>query len=354
MTDTPYNIELLEQAAAHKLKPAFYDYFAGGATDETTLEENCLAYRRRQFRPKVLRNLDDINLETQLLGRRLSSPLLASPTAFHCLAHEDGELATAEAICDINALMICSMAATHSIKQVEQHLQGCKKQGHFWQQLYIQSDHAINQHIIDMAEAFGCEALVITVDSPVFGKRERDYKHQFFDLPEGLHCENLRIRSHLAPANINFKHNLNWNDIETIRTLTDLPIVLKGICHPNDARVAINQGIDGIIVSNHGGRQLDTVAATLDLLPDIVAAVSNEIPVLIDGGIRRGTDILKALALGATAVGIGRPIIWGLNAAGYEGVKQVFDILLTELEQAMALTGCASIADISPDILFES
>jgi 4-hydroxymandelate oxidase len=215
-----------------------------------------------------------------------------------------------------------------------------------WFQLYVQPDMAFTEAIVRRAEAAGCTALVVTVDSPARGVRERELRHGFHDLPEDLCCENLRDGERVRP--IVMSPEISWEHIDRIREMTSLPIVLKGVLHPADVRLALDHGASALIVSNHGGRQLDALPATIDVLPDIVAAVGGAVPVLLDGGIRRGTDVVKALALGADAVAVGRPVIWGLAADGERGVARVLDLLRAEVEQALTLCGCSSVHDLDP------
>jgi 4-hydroxymandelate oxidase len=279
------------------------------------------------------------------------------PTAFHKLAHPEGERATARAAAAAGTIMIVSMASTVAIEEVAvaAHKGDGEGGNNLWFQIYLQPDIGFTKSIIRRAEAAGCSAVVVTVDSPAFGRRKRDLHNGFNDLPSGMCCENLR-----EPMNGNgfgkarqivFSPDLSWKDIEWLRTVTDLKIVLKGIVHPEDAKLAVQHGVDAVLVSNHGGRQLDTVPPTIDLLPPIVDAIDGRIPLLLDGGIRRGTDALKALALGASAIAIGRPVLWGLVLAGEAGVAQVLEMLRSELDRAVTLCGCSSVHDLTPDLL---
>jgi 4-hydroxymandelate oxidase len=351
-----FSLRDLEREAQQRFDPAVYDYFAGGADDEVTVRSNEAAFGRIGVLPRVLRGAGPANLETTILGCRLKMPVLISPTAFHQLAHPDGERATARAAAAAGTIMIVSMASTATIEDVA--AAACKagnSPGNLWFQIYLQPDLGFTESIIRRAEAAGCSAVVVTVDSPTFGRRERDLRNGFNDLPAGMCCENLREpangRRRGDPRKIVFSSELSWKDIEWLRQVTEMKIVLKGIVHPEDARLAIRHGADAVLVSNHGGRQLDTIPATIDLLPAIVDAVDGRIPLLLDGGIRRGTDALKALALGATAVAIGRPILWGLAIAGEAGVAQVLEMLRSELERALTLCGCSSVRDLSPALL---
>jgi 4-hydroxymandelate oxidase len=224
-----------------------------------------------------------------------------------------------------------------------------------WFQIYVQQDLAFTESIIRRAEDAGCSVLVVSVDSPAFGRRERDLRNGFLDLPAGLCCENLR--EPLAggrfgpPRPIGFWADLAWEHLDWLRGLTTLPIAIKGVAHPADARIAVERGVDAILVSNHGGRQLDGIPAAIDLLPSIAQAVDGRVPLVLDGGVRRGTDIVKALALGATAVAIGRPVIWGLAVDGEAGVARVLALLSDELERALTLCGVATPAAVSRDLV---
>jgi 4-hydroxymandelate oxidase len=339
----PMSLRSFEPLARQRLEPAVYDYFAGGADDEVTLRDNETAFARLTLLPRVLRGAGRPDLTTMLLGSELSMPVYVAPTAFHRLAHPDGELATAKAAADAGALMIVSMAATTPIEQVPG--------PHRWFQVYLQRDLGFTQHVVQRAEKAGCAAIVVTVDSPVFGRRERDLRNGFTELPDALHCENLRDPVSGEVRRIEFEPRLGWERLDWLRTATSLPIVLKGVLHPADARLAAGLGIDALVVSNHGGRQLDTVPAVIDALPAVVDAVGGKIPVLLDGGVRRGTDVVKALALGATAVGLGRPIVWGLAADGRDGVGRALALIRAELEAAMTLCGYGTPASLPRDLV---
>jgi 4-hydroxymandelate oxidase len=344
----------LEREAKKLLDPRVYDYFAGGADDELTLRENVTAYTRVALVPRVLRGAGTPDLRVRLLGIECASPILIAPTAFHRLAHPDGEAATARAAARAGTILILSMASTTAVERVAEHVERGSDSG-LWFQLNLQPDLEFTAALVGRAEAAGCRALVVTVDAAVFGNRERDRRNGFFDLPEGLACENLREPGTASGPGkarpLAFWPELSWEQIDWLRSRTTLPIVLKGIAHPDDARLAVDHGVAAIIVSNHGGRQLDTVPATLELLPAVASAVAGRVPVLVDGGIRRGTDVVKALALGATAVAVGRPILWGLAVAGAEGVLHVLETLKLELGRALTLCGCRSLADVQHSLV---
>lgn len=326
------------------MDPVHRDFFDGGAGRERTVRANVEAYDRRRIVPRVLRGTGPRDLRTELFGTELSLPVLIAPTAFHKLAHPDGEVATARAAAGAETVMVVSMAATAPVEEI------AEAGGPLWFQLYPQPDLAFTASVLKRAEAAGCRALVVTVDSPVFGHRDRDLRNSFTDLPPGLVCENMRDDSGRVRA-VAMDDTLSWDRIAWLRSVTELPIVLKGILHPADARLAVEHGADGVIVSNHGGRQLDGAIATLDALPAIAEVVAGRLPVLIDGGIRCGTDVLVALALGATAVAIGRPVIDGLAAGGAPGVRNVLEGLRSELDQAMALAGATRPAALTRDLV---
>jgi 4-hydroxymandelate oxidase len=347
----------LEAEARPCLAPAVYEFFAGGAGDEITLRANEAAFARLGLVPRVLRGAARPDLTVDLLGCAASMPILIAPTAFHRLAHAEGECATARAAAGAGAIMIVSMASTVAIENVAASARAAAGavDPSLWFQIYIQPDLGFTQAIVQRAEAAGCTALVVTVDSPAFGRRERDLRNGFVDLPDGMCCENLREpdggNGLGRPRPIEFAPELSWEHIDWLRSVTALPIALKGVMHPDDARIAIERGIDALLVSNHGGRQLDSVPATIDLLPAIAKAVGGRVPLVLDGGVRRGTDVVKAIALGASAVAIGRPVLWGLALDGTKGVSRVLAMLRSELAQALTLCGYRSLHDLDPSIV---
>jgi len=344
------------RAPAH-LSPQAWAYFHGAAADELTVADNQAAFRRLKLLPRVLCDLHPASTASTLLGQTLPYPILLAPVAHQALAHEHGELATLLAAGAMGATMVVSTQASIELAQLAR-----QAAAPLWFQLYIQPDRAFTENLVRQAEQAGYRALVVTVDAPLNGVRNREQRAGF-QLPPTLREPNLQgmqgPRAHQAPAGSSpvFGGGLlasapTWRDIAWLRRLTPLPLVLKGILSPADARRAAELGADAIIVSNHGGRTLDTLPATLDVLPTVRAALPETIPVMLDGGIRRGTDILKALALGASTVLIGRPYLYALATAGAPGVAHVLHILRAELETAMALTGCATLADISTECLW--
>ncbi len=340
----PANLEEYEAVARAVLpKPAF-DYYAGGAEDERTLRANRDAFGRFYLRPRVLVDVSRVDLATELLGERLSMPILLAPTAFQRMAHPDGELASARAARAAGTLLIASTLSTCTVEET------CEAApGPAWFQLYVYRDRAITVDMVRRAEACGCTALVLTVTMPVLGRRERDARNGF-RLPDGMEMANFHGLRHAAFPDAHgsrfeafvdseFDRSLTWEAVEWLRSITRLPVLLKGIVTPEDAALAVTHGVAGVIVSNHGGRQLDGAEPTLLALPRVVEAVDGRAPVLVDGGIRRGTDVAKALSLGARAVLIGRPYLWGLAVDGQAGVERVLALLRAELERALALLG---------------
>ncbi|MFI5931559.1 alpha-hydroxy acid oxidase [Actinoplanes sp. NPDC051494] len=326
------------------MDPVHSDFFAGGAGDERTVRANTAAFERHWIVPRVLRATGDRDLRTTLFGTTAEAPILVAPTAFHLLAHPGGEAETARGAAQAGTVMVVSMAATQPVERI------AAAGGPLWFQIYPQPDLAFTEHVVKRAEVAGCRALVVTVDSPVLGRRERDLRNGFLDLPAGLACENMRDDTgRVRPVAMDAA--LGWDRLAWLRGVTGLPIVVKGILHPDDARLAVEHGADGVIVSNHGGRQLDGAVATVDALPAVVHAVGGRIPVLVDGGIRRGTDVLVALALGAVAVLVGRPVVWALADRGAHGVRDELRKLTAELDHAMALAGAKRPADLTPDLV---
>ena len=335
------NVREFEAAARERLDPVYYDYFASGAQDEVTVAANEAAFRRRALIPRILRGCARPKLDTTVLDTAVSMPIVMAPTAFHRLICIEGEIATGRAAAAADVLMIAAMLSTVTIEDIA--ATGAK----LWFQLYIQPDLAFTESLVRRAEAVGCRALVVTVDSPALGRNERGDRNDFHDLPPGIFCPNMGGDGNVR--NVVLSPEISWKHLDWLRETTRLPVLLKGVLHPADARLAVEHGVDGLIVSNHGGRQLDTTPATLDRLPLIADAVEGQMPLLVDGGVRRGTDAAKAMALGAYAVAIGRPVLWGLATAGEAGVRRVLELLRTELSNAITLLGADSPAGLTRD-----
>ncbi|WP_430383553.1 alpha-hydroxy acid oxidase [Streptomyces sp. P10-4] len=338
-------------SARRKLRPEHYDFFAGGAGEETALRENERAFGRLALLPRVLRGGADLGTRVSVLGREWQAPLFVSPTAFHRLAHPDGELATARAAAATGIPLVTSMAATTAVADVVAAAREADSEALVWFQLYPQPEHEVTAELVRRAERAGCRALVVTVDSPVFGRRTRDLRNGFHDLPPGLAAENMRDLPGAAPGSTRdiAMWPAGWDDLARLRELTDLPVVLKGVLHPEDARTAVEQGVDALLVSNHGGRQLDAAPASVEALPAVVEAVAGRVPVLMDGGVRRGTDIALALALGARAVGVGRPVLWALATGGEDGVREVLTALREDFAHVLTLCGGRRPEDLTAD-----
>ncbi|MEP7146581.1 MAG: alpha-hydroxy acid oxidase [bacterium] len=353
------NISDFEALAKEKLSQMAYDYYSSGANDEITLKENCEAYKRIFLKYRVLKDVSSRNLSTEVIGQNISMPVMIAPTAFHKMAHQEGEIAVAKAAGAAGTIMIVSTLSNSDIEDIVK--ASGEKNGNVWFQLYVYKDREATRDLIKRVDAAGCKAIVLTVDAPYLGTRERDIRNKF-TLPDGLSLKNLvpASKEYLPEKNTSgitsyfadyLDPSLNWKDIEWIRSVTSLPLFIKGIACKEDALLAVEHGVDGIVVSNHGGRQLDTCRSTIDVLPEVAEAINDKIEILIDGGVRRGTDVLKAIALGAKAVLIGRPVIWGLTAGGENGVSAVLEIFRNEFDLAMALCGCDSVKKITKELI---
>jgi 4-hydroxymandelate oxidase len=351
------NLFDLEREALARLPVPARDYYCGGATDEITLRDNRAAYDRIALHYRVLRDVSRRDASTTVLGADVSLPVLIAPTAFHQMAHADGELATARAAHAARTLMILSTLSTCEMEDV-----AAAAQGAWWFQLYVYRDRGVTRELMQRAVSAGCKAIVLTVDAPVGGLRERDV-HNRFALPPGLKMCNLRgagrehtgLEEDMGGVSGYFTRlldpTLSWRDLAALAAESPVPVIVKGIVRADDAVRARDNGAAGIVVSNHGGRQLDTAPAPIEVLERIATAVDHRLEVYVDGGVRRGTDVLKALALGARAVLIGRPVLWGLACAGEAGVTHALEILRRELDVAMALTGCRTLAEIDVDLI---
>jgi 4-hydroxymandelate oxidase len=339
----PVNVWDYEALAAERLEAGAYGYYAGGAGDELTLRENVEAYRRLQLRPRVLVDVAGCTTETTVLGQTLSMPLLVAPVAFQRVAHPDGEIGMARAAAAVGTAICLSTMATSTPAEVSSTGARC------WFQLYVFKDREVTRELVAAAVEHGFSTLVLTVDTPVLGRRERDFRTGF-TLPEGITVASLG-RGQMTPQETfaQVSPSVSWHDVELLASESGLPVLVKGVLTREDARLACEHGAAGVVVSNHGGRQLDGVSATIDALPEVVDAVEGRIEVLIDGGIRRGADVMKALALGATAALAGRAPLWGLAVGGEAGARHVLELLRDEILLALKLVGCVSPADVGPD-----
>ncbi|XP_032804380.1 2-Hydroxyacid oxidase 1 [Petromyzon marinus] len=361
----PVCLDDFEEAARAKLPRAVYDYYRSGADGEVTLRDNVAAFSRWRLRPRVLRGVTTVDTRVSVLGRSLSFPVAVAPTAMQRMAHPDGELATARACAALGTGMQLSSWATASVEEVAAAVPSSGAPPPVrWLQLYVYRDRDATEALVRRAEREGYGAIFLTVDTPRPGRRLADERNRF-SMPDHLRLANFTspelseldkqsggggsgLATYVTRA---IEPGLSWEHVSWLRSLTALPVVLKGILTAEDAKEAVRHGVNGIVVSNHGARQLDGVAATLDALPEVVAAVGGQVEVYLDGGVRRGTDVLKALALGARAVFVGRPVVWGLAYNGEEGVKKVLTMIREEFLLAMALAGCHCITDINSSLL---
>jgi len=343
------NLFDFEKMAAGKMSKMAYEFVASGAADEFTVKWNREALDKLKIQTQVLNDVANLDTKVSLFGLEIPYPILIAPTAFHKLMHPEGEIATARGAGAADAIYVVSSFTTTPIEEIAK---VAKKP--LWFQLYVVDDRSFVKDLVQKVEAQGCRALCITVDTPISGVRNRQQKANF-KLPDDLHAPYMIDTAFATNGeSLKFKKSLTWTDIEWLKSLTKLPVLLKGILNPNDAEKAIQIGCSGIIVSNHSGRNLDTVPATIEVLPSIVKKVNKRIPVLMDGGIRRGTDVLKAMALGASAVLVGKPICYGLACGGSEGVTKVLNILRKEFEFSMALSGRATIASIDQSLIWKN
>jgi 4-hydroxymandelate oxidase len=353
---SPIHLQEFEERARDVLPQMVYDYYAGGAHDEITLRQNRRAFERLVLRYRVLRDVSRRSLVATILGQEHSMPVVIAPTAFHRLAHPEGEVATARAAARADVVMTLSTLSTRSIEDVSE-----AAGGRLWFQLYVYRDREATRELVQRAEAAGARALVLTADAQVWGVRERDVRNGF-QLPPGLQLVNVAghgmgrfpeaegsgLAAYVAAL---FDPSLNWEDLDWLCSITRLPVLIKGLVRGDDARLAVDHGGAGVVVSNHGGRQLDTAPAPISVLSEVVEAVEGGGAVLMDGGVRRGTDVVKALALGADAVLIGRPVLWGLAADGEDGVGRVLALLRAEIDLAMALCGAQTVDELTTDLV---
>lgn len=356
-TAQPVNLADVEALALKALDRNAADYFAGGAEDEHSLRENRRVWNTFEFRPHTLVDVEARSTATTVLGTEISLPVLVAPTGFQRVAHPDGELATARAAAEAGTIMVLSTFSTTSLEEVQETGEAPR-----WFQLYVHKDRGLTEGLVQRAEAAGYEALVLTVDVPVLGRREKDLRNGFtlppelrlanFDLDQMAGLHGAEGDSGLAAFHRGVRDSsFTWKDVDWLASITNLPILLKGILRGDDARQGMEHGVQGIIASNHGGRQLDGALPALRAVPEIVDAVEDRIEVLVDGGVRRGTDVAKALALGARAVLIGRPVVWGLAWDGQAGVARVLEMLHDEFDTTMALLGAPTVADLTTDLL---
>ncbi|KAK7359471.1 hypothetical protein VNO77_01431 [Canavalia gladiata] len=356
------NVTEFEAIAKEKLSKMVYDFYASGAEDQWTLKENRNAFSRILFRPRILVDVSKIDLTTTVLGFKISMPIMIAPTSMQKMAHPEGELATARAASAAGTIMFLSQTlssgSTSSVDEVASTGPGVR-----FFQLYMLKDRNVVAQLVKRAERAGFKAIALTVDRPLLGRREADIKNRFTLPPhltlknfEGLDLGKLNktddsglasyVPEQLDPE---IDRSLNWKDVKWLQTITSLPILLKGVLTAEDARLAVEAGAAGIIVSNHGARQLDYVPATISALEEVVKAAQGRVPVFLDGGVRRGTDVFKAMALGASGVFIGRPVVFSLAADGEAGVRKVLEMLHDEFELTMALSGCRSLKEITRD-----
>jgi 4-hydroxymandelate oxidase len=348
-TESPVCLADYEALAQQKLSHVAWEYYNSGSGDELTIRWNHEAFAKVRLKPRVLVDVSQVDTRTTLLGEELPHPILLAPTSTHMLAHPEGEVATVRGAGAAGAIMVVSTVSNRSVEEVAQAATRA-----IWFQLYVEDDRGKTKELIQRAEAAGCRALCITVDNPAHYARNR--VERLRDAPQ-FPFPNV----HLAAAGpggsgraVAGARKFTWKDLEWVQSFAKTPVLLKGVLNPDDADHAARAGVAAIIVSNHGGRGLDTVPATLDALPVVADKVAGRIPILMDGGIRRGADVLKAMANGASAVLIGRPYLYGLGVAGSDGVQHVIKILRGEFEAAMALTGCTSIASIDGSALWPS
>jgi 4-hydroxymandelate oxidase len=345
-----------ERAARHKLSAQVFGYYSSGADDEVTLRRNRADFNRFELRPRMLQGVREVNPQVTLFGKTYPWPVFVSPTAMQKLAHPDGELAMARAASETGATMILSTASTYPMEEIR-----AAGAGPMWFQLYCNKDPGVTKALVEKAEAAGFAALVLTADLPVLGNREIDQRNGF-RMPSELQLVNLRavherrqlpVTSDTELIVAQFKPDLSFRDLAWLCGQTKLPVLVKGILRGDDAVLCLDHGAKGIFVSNHGGRQLDTAPGTISVLPEIVDAVAGRCPILLDSGVRRGTDVVKALALGANAVAVGRPPLWGLAVNGKAGAAHVLTILRDEVVRALHLCGAATLADLRRDMVRE-
>jgi len=363
----PVNVDLLAHKAKEMLKPEPYDYLAGGAGSEDTMRANREAFGRWRIVPRLLRNVDQRDLSVEVLGQRLPAPFLLGPIGVQGILHKEGELAVARAARAFEIPFVLSTVASNPIEAVAEEMAESPR----WFQLYWPRNDELAASFLQRAEKAGYGAIVVTLDTYLLSWRERDIQNAYLPFLTGEGLANYfsdpvfhkivggdpnwhRVRAIEAFGAVFSDPSRTWEQLASLRAHTRLPIVLKGILHPDDARRAVDHGVDGIIVSNHGGRQVDGAIAALDALPQVVDAVGDRTTVLFDSGIRRGADVIKALALGARAVLLGRPYAFGLAAGGEQGVRDVIANLIADIDLTLGLIGCTSCAELNKANLVES
>jgi isopentenyl diphosphate isomerase/L-lactate dehydrogenase-like FMN-dependent dehydrogenase len=344
----PLNIWDWERLARERVDPSVWSYFEGGSGDEATLRDNLAAFRRVRFRPRVLVDAEHVSTEVEVLGARLSFPVVTAPIAYPSLLDPEGELALARAAAAAGIAVCISTFTGHTHREIATAAPGIVQ----WAQLYVLRDEGLTRAHLEEAVDAGCSAVVLTVDTPRLAHRERDLRAGF-EVPPELPLPYVRDGIGAGPGNPleqfgALSPSVTWRDVARIAELTGLPVLVKGVVTREDALLSVESGAAGIVVSNHGGRQLDGAVATLDALPEVVDAVEGRVPVLLDGGVRRGSDVLKALALGARAVLAGRAPTYGLAVAGESGVARVLELLRAEIELALSLLGCTSPDQVGP------
>ncbi|PVV02996.1 hypothetical protein BB560_002539 [Smittium megazygosporum] len=363
------SVQDLEDHAKANLDKNALNYYSSGSQDMITLQDNVNAFDRYQIRPRVLRNVSNVDTKVSAFGLTFDYPIFIAASAMQKMAHPDGELASVRSANKHNVCYSLSTISTSSIEEVSEAAGQVTDNKKIWFQLYIYNDKHKTIDLIKRAERAGFKAIILTADTPYIGRRLPDIRDPFM-IPSHLKLKNIQTEkigeaetSTQSSENASwlaryFKENINpgltWDDVTWIKSVTSLPVLVKGVLTAEDAKLCLQYGADGIIVSNHGGRQLDTAPATIDALPEVVRAVNGKIPVFLDGGVRRGTDAFKALALGATAVFMGRPNLWGLFYDGENGVDLMLDIVFEEFKLAMALSGCASVKDINESYIQDS
>ncbi len=343
-----------EPLAKAKMPVMGWEYVSGGAADELTMKWNKEAYQRIRLKPRVLVDVSRLDTRVILFGQEHAYPIILAPTAAQKLTHPEGELATARGASIASAAMVLSSFSNTSLEDV-----AAVAKKPLWFQLYAQTDHGFTRELVQRAEAGGYRALCLTVDTPITGARNRETRAnvKLQSLPNMKGLKGFGNESTVQTGSLDIFSSvldaaLSWKDVEWLRSFAKVPLLVKGVLNPDDAHRAVQAGVAGIMVSNHGGRNLDTVPATIDALPQVADKVAGRVPVFVDGGIRRGTDVLKALALGANAVLIGRPYLYGLGAEGEAGVTKVINILQREFAMAMALTGRTTIASIDRSVIW--